>query len=77
MASTSTLTIYTKATPVPYGPLTLASYIEEASGTEGVVAVQYAEKATEPTETCRLESAGWVWKRPDEVSFMLQGHADH
>jgi len=58
MASTSKLTIYTKAAPVPYGPLTLAAYIEEAAGTEGVITLDYAEKATEPTETCRLESGG-------------------
>ena len=56
MASTSKLTLYTKASPIAYGPLALAGYIEEVSGTEGVIEV--AEKASDAAETVRLESGG-------------------
>ena len=56
MASTSKLTLYTKASPAPYGPIGLAGYIHEASGTEGVIDVEYAEKAADASETCRLQS---------------------
>lgn len=58
MASTSKLTVYTKAAPVAYGPLALASYIEELSGSEGVIELAYEEKASDAAETVRLESGG-------------------
>lgn len=56
MASTSRLTLYTKATPVPYGPIALAGYIHEASGSQNVVAVEYEETSSDGAETCKLES---------------------
>lgn len=60
MASTSRLTVYTRATPVPYGPIALAGYIAEVSGTEGVIDVQYAEKASDAAVTVTLESGRCV-----------------
>ena len=60
MASTSRLTVYTRATPVPYGPIALAGYIADVSGTEGVIDVQYAEKASDAAVAVTLESGRWV-----------------
>lgn len=58
MASTSKLTVYTKASPIAYGPLALATHVQEVSGVEGVIEVAYEDKASDAAETVKLESGG-------------------
>ena len=64
MASTSMLTVYTKANPAAYGPLALAGHLAQDSGNEGAVTVEYEEKsADDATESCRLEIKGCAGTR--------------
>ena len=55
-SSSHKLTIYTKAAPIAFGPLALASHITATTGVaQGVVSIEFDEKADDASVTCRLE----------------------
>lgn len=58
MASTSKLTIYTRANPPAWGVIAFAGELAAQPGSEGVVRIDYQDKAADASESVKLESGG-------------------
>jgi hypothetical protein len=69
MASTSKLTLYTRANPPAYGVIAFAGEITAQSGSEGAVTIEYQDKAADAKESVKLESGGCVMA--DVALFLL------
>lgn len=56
MASTSNLTFYTRAHPPAWGVVGLVGQITDQAGNEGVITVDYQDKAADANESVKLQS---------------------